>query len=42
MVAGAIVGGYFGASLARRIETRAVRAIVIVIAWTMTFYFFAK
>jgi uncharacterized protein len=42
MVAGAIVGGYFGASFARRIETRAVRAIVIVIAWTMTLYFFVK
>ena len=42
MVAGAIVGGYFGASFARRIETRAIRAIVIVIAWTMTFYFFVK
>jgi uncharacterized membrane protein YfcA len=42
MVAGAIVGGYFGASLARRIETRAVRAIVIVIAWTMTIYFAVK
>ena len=42
MVAGAIVGGYSGASLARRIETRAIRAIVIVIAWTMTVYFFAK
>jgi hypothetical protein len=42
MIAGAIVGGYFGASFARRIETRAIRAIVIVIAWTMTLYFFVK
>jgi uncharacterized membrane protein YfcA len=42
MVAGAIVGGYYGAFLARRIETRVVRAIVIVVAWTMTAYFFVK
>jgi uncharacterized protein len=42
MVAGAIVGGYYGAFLARRIETPAVRAIVIVVAWTMTVYFFVK
>jgi uncharacterized protein len=42
MVAGGIVGGYYGASLARRIEAGVVRAIVIVIAWTMTVYFFVK
>ena len=42
MVAGAIVGGYYGASLARRTTTGAVRAIVIVIAWTMTSYFFVR
>jgi uncharacterized membrane protein YfcA len=42
MVAGAIVGGYYGAFLARRFETRVVRAIVIVVAWTMTAYFFVK
>jgi uncharacterized membrane protein YfcA len=42
MVAGAIVGGYFGASLARKIEAGVVRAVVIVIAWTMTAYFFVR
>src|SRR5262245_12165762 len=42
MVAGAIVGGYYGAFLARRMKTHVVRAIVIVVAWTMTAYFFVK
>lgn len=40
MVAGAVVGGYFGAALARKIDPRWVRAFVIVIGWTMTIYFF--
>ena len=42
MVGGAIIGGYYGAFLARRVSTGVVRAIVIVIAWTMTMYFFVK
>jgi uncharacterized protein len=42
MVGGAIIGGYYGAVLARRVSTGVVRAIVIVIAWTMTMYFFVK
>ena len=42
MVAGGIVGGYYGAFLARKIEGGVVRAIVIVIAWTMTAYFFVR
>ena len=42
MVGGAIIGGYYGAFLARRVSTGVVRAIVIVIAWTMTAYFFVK
>jgi uncharacterized membrane protein YfcA len=42
MIAGGIVGGYAGASLARRIERRHVRIFVIVIAWSMTFYFFMR
>jgi uncharacterized membrane protein YfcA len=42
MVGGAIIGGYFGAFLARRVPTGVVRAIVIVIAWTMTIYFFVR
>jgi uncharacterized membrane protein YfcA len=42
MVAGGIVGGYYGAFLARKIEAGVIRAIVIVIAWTMTMYFFVR
>ena len=42
MVAGGIVGGYYGASIARKIEAGVVRAVVIVIAWTMTVYFFIR
>jgi len=42
MVGGAIIGGYYGAFLARRVSTGVVRAIVIVIAWTMTAYFFIR
>ena len=42
MVAGGIVGGYYGAFLARKIDGGVVRAIVIVIAWTMTAYFFVR
>jgi uncharacterized membrane protein YfcA len=42
MVGGAIIGGYYGAFLARRVSPQVVRAIVIVIAWTMTAYFFMR
>jgi uncharacterized protein len=42
MVAGAIVGGYFGAVLARKMDPRWVRIFVIVIGWTMTIYFFVR
>ena len=42
MVVGGMAGGYAGASLARRIERRHVRTFVIVIAWTMTAYFFLR
>jgi uncharacterized membrane protein YfcA len=42
MVAGGIVGGYYGAFLARKIDAGVVRAIVIVVAWTMTIYFFVR
>lgn len=42
MVGGAIIGGYYGAFLARRVSTGVVRAIVMVIAWTMTVYFFVR
>jgi uncharacterized protein len=42
MVGGAIIGGYYGAFLARRVSPHVVRAMVIVIAWTMTAYFFMR
>ena len=42
MIAGAILGGYFGAVLARKIDPRWIRAVVIVIGWTMTIYFFMR
>jgi uncharacterized membrane protein YfcA len=40
MVAGAILGGYAGATLARRVDQKYVRWFVIVVGWTMTAYFF--
>jgi uncharacterized membrane protein YfcA len=40
MMAGAIVGGYLGATVARRTDPKWVRMLVTVIAWTMTVYFF--
>jgi len=42
MVVGGVAGGYAGASVARRVSGRAVRAIVIAVAWTMTAYFFVR
>jgi uncharacterized membrane protein YfcA len=39
MAAGAIAGGYGGASVARRIPPRYLRACVIVVAWLLTAYF---
>jgi uncharacterized membrane protein YfcA len=42
MVAGGISGGYTGAMIARRVDARYVRALVLVIAWGMTVYFFAR
>jgi hypothetical protein len=42
MVAGASVGGYLGASMARRIDGRWVRMLVLAIGWTMTIYFFVR
>jgi uncharacterized membrane protein YfcA len=42
MVAGGIAGGYAGAAIARRVSPSAVRLIVLVVAWTMTAYFFVK
>ena len=42
MVAGAVVGGYFGAVLARRIDPVWIRGFVIAIGWAMTIYFFGR
>jgi uncharacterized membrane protein YfcA len=42
MTAGGIAGGYAGAALARRIPGDWIRGLVIVIAWTMTIYFFVR
>lgn len=39
---GSIVGGFGGAALARRVEAKRVRAFVLVVAWTMTAYFFYR
>jgi uncharacterized membrane protein YfcA len=40
MVIGAIIGGYGGASIARRLNPLYVRRFVIVVGFAMTFYFF--
>ena len=42
MIAGGILGGYAGAAIARRVEPRAVRRLVLVVAWAMTGYFFLR
>jgi uncharacterized membrane protein YfcA len=40
MMAGGIAGGYAGAATARRVDQRLVRALIVVVAWAMTLYFF--
>jgi uncharacterized membrane protein YfcA len=42
MFAGAIIGGYAGASMARRLDQVRVRQFVIAIGWLMTAYFFIR
>jgi uncharacterized membrane protein YfcA len=42
MIVGGIVGGYGGAAAARRVDPKQVRRLVLVVAWAMTVYFFAK
>lgn len=42
MLVGGVAGGYAGAALARRVAGLAVRRVVIVVAWGMTIYFFAR
>jgi uncharacterized membrane protein YfcA len=42
MIAGAVLGGYGGAVLARRTDPSGVRGLVVAIGWTMTIYFFIR
>jgi uncharacterized membrane protein YfcA len=42
MVVGSIAGGYAGAAVARRIDRRAIRGLVMAIGWSMTVYFFVR
>ena len=42
MIAGGVAGGYVGAATARRTEQKYVRALVSVVAWGMTIYFFLR
>jgi uncharacterized membrane protein YfcA len=42
MIAGGITGGYAGAALARRVDPKRVRTLVVFVAWAMTLYFFVK
>jgi uncharacterized protein len=42
MIAGGITGGYAGAAIARRVDAKHVRWLVLVIAWGMTVYFFVR
>ncbi len=42
MLAGAVIGGYVGASTARRLDPRLVRGFVIAVGCAMTAYFFLR
>jgi uncharacterized membrane protein YfcA len=42
MIVGGITGGYAGAAIARRVDPKHVRRLVLVVAWGMTAYFFVK
>jgi uncharacterized membrane protein YfcA len=42
MIVGGIAGGYLGASIARRVDPKYVRRLVLGIAWSMTTYFFVR
>jgi uncharacterized protein len=42
MIAGGIAGGYAGAAIARRVEPKTVRRLVLAVAWIMTGYFFLR
>jgi uncharacterized membrane protein YfcA len=42
MIAGGILGGYAGAAVARQVDPKSVRRLVLVVAWVMTGYFFFR
>ena len=42
MIAGATIGGYAGAAIARRVDPKWIRRLVIGVAWTMTAFFFVR
>jgi uncharacterized membrane protein YfcA len=42
MILGGIAGGYAGAAIARRVDPKHVRRLVMVVAWGMSAYFFVK
>ena len=42
MIIGGIIGGYWGAAGARRLDPKWVKRFVIAVAWSMTAYFFVR
>jgi len=42
MIAGGITGGYAGAAIARKVDPKRVRTLVVFVAWGMTLYFFVR
>ena len=42
MICGATLGGYFGASLVRRLSPKTLRLVVVTLAWSMTAVFFVR
>lgn len=42
MIGGSIAGGYLGARLARRIDPKRVRPVVVALGWALTVAFFAR
>ena len=39
---GSVVGGFGAAALARKLDPKKVRKLVLVFAWTLTAWFFVK
>jgi uncharacterized membrane protein YfcA len=42
MIAGGMTGGYAGAAIARKVDPKRVRTLVVFVAWGMTLYFFVR